>query len=143
MTLMVEILNEQEESLTAEQMDTLVHLLEKAAELEGISEKEVAITFVDNERIKELNQQFRNKDKSTDVLSFPLDEEDALGDIIISIPKVREQAEDYGHSFERELGFLTVHGFLHLLGYDHETEAEEREMFARQEQILQEFGLIR
>ncbi len=143
MTLMVEILNEQEELLTSEQLDTLVHLLEKAAELEGISEKEVAITFVDNERIRELNQQFRNKDKTTDVLSFPLDEEDALGDIIISIPKVREQAEEYGHSFERELGFLTVHGFLHLLGYDHETEAQEREMFARQEQILQVFGLIR
>ena len=143
MTLMVEMLNEQEETITPEQMDTLVHLLEKAAESEGISDKEVAVTFVDNERIKELNRQFRNKDKSTDVLSFPLDEEDSLGDIIISIPKAREQAEEYGHSFERELGFLTVHGFLHLVGYDHETEAEEKEMFARQEQILQQFGLIR
>ncbi|RXT14837.1 rRNA maturation RNase YbeY [Ammoniphilus sp. CFH 90114] len=143
MRLNVEFINEQNEPLAQELLDMLVSLLEKAAEVEAIQDKELAITFVDNAQIQELNKQFREKDKPTDVLSFPLEEEDALGDIIISIPKVREQAEDYNHSFERELGFLTVHGFLHLNGYDHETEEEEKEMFERQERILKEFGLTR
>jgi probable rRNA maturation factor len=100
-------------------------------------------------------------DRPTDVLSFAmnesgegemdifLDEEELdqfpnmLGDIIISVPRAQAQAEEYGHSLERELGFLVVHGFLHLLGYDHGTEAEEREMFGRQEEVLQKIGLTR
>ncbi|MEW9667368.1 rRNA maturation RNase YbeY [Ammoniphilus sp. 3BR4] len=143
MRLSVEFINEQNEQLSPEQLDMLVQLLEIAAEMEEIQGKEVAITFVGNEQIRELNKQFREKDKPTDVLSFPLEEEDALGDIIISIPKAREQAEEYDHSFERELGFLSVHGFLHLIGYDHETEEEEKEMFGRQDQILERFGLTR
>lgn len=143
MRLFVEFINEQDEHLQPELLEMLVQLLETAAEKEGIQDKEVAISFVGNDQIQELNKQFRDKDRPTDVLSFPLDEEEALGDIIISIPKAKEQAEDYNHSFERELGFLAVHGFLHLIGYDHETEEEEKEMFARQDQILEDFGLTR
>jgi len=143
MSLHVEIMNEQEEEISHELTEMLNQLLNLAAEMENVGNKEVAITFVTNEHIREINKEFRQIDKPTDVLSFPLEEEDALGDIIISIPRLKEQALEYGHSFARELGFLTVHGFLHLLGYDHETEAEEKEMFAKQEQILQEFGLTR
>ncbi len=143
MSVCVEIINEQEENIPETLTTLLVQLLNQAALMEGTCEKEVAVTFVENDHIQQLNRQFRDMDKPTDVLSFPLDEEDALGDIIISIPKAKEQAEQYGHSFEREMGFLAVHGFLHLLGYDHETEEEEKAMFGRQEQILQEYGLTR
>ena len=143
MSLTVEIMNEQEEAISQELMELLIQLLDQAAEIEKVTNKELAITFVDNKRIQEINKVFRQINKPTDVLSFPLEEEDALGDIIISIPKAKEQAEEYQHSFARELGFLAVHGFLHLLGYDHETEKEEKEMFMRQERILQQFGLTR
>jgi probable rRNA maturation factor len=87
-------------------------------------------------------------EEGEDEMEIFLDEEmddmpNMLGDIIISIPKAQEQAEEYGHSFEREMGFLAVHGFLHLNGYDHETESEEREMFGRQEEILNRVRLTR
>lgn len=114
---------------------------------------EVSVTYTDNEGIKELNAAHRNIDRATDVLSFPLFEReelaeasdgDALGDIVISLEKAREQANEYGHSFEREVAFLTVHSMLHLLGYDHEiSEADEKEMFFRQEEILKTMGLLR
>ncbi|MFN8672104.1 MAG: rRNA maturation RNase YbeY [Candidatus Sericytochromatia bacterium] len=108
---------------------------------------EVSITFVDNEEIKDLNREYRNKDYATDVLSFPFENEfnlpinNILGDIIISLEKAKEQAEEYGHSFNRELGFLIVHGVLHLLGYDHETKEQEEEMFSLQKKILANFEL--
>ena len=143
MSLHVEIMNEQEEEISHELTEMLNQLLNLAAEMENVANKEVAITFVSNEHIQEINKEFRQMDKPTDVLSFPLEEEDALGDIIISIPRAKEQAQEYGHSFAREMGFLAVHGFLHLLGYDHETEKEEKEMFTKQEQVLQKFGLTR
>jgi len=143
LSIQVEILNEQEDEIGSTLIEMLTQLLQKGAEVEKVEEKEVVITLVDNEHIRQLNREFRNLDKPTDVLSFPLDEEDSLGDIIISIPRAKEQATQYGHSFERELGFLTIHGFLHLLGYDHHTEEEEKVMFGRQEQILSEFGLSR
>ena len=107
---------------------------------------EVSVTFTDNEKIHALNREYRNVDRPTDVLSFPLsDGEDydtdgdavLLGDIVISLERAQTQAEEYGHSFEREVAFLTVHSMLHLLGYDHETSPEdERDMFARQDEIL-------
>ncbi|WP_099361953.1 rRNA maturation RNase YbeY [Fredinandcohnia onubensis] len=137
---------------------TLVQeLLFLAADKEGVSEgTEVSVTFVDNERIKEINREYRDKDQPTDVISFAMEEmgegeiaiigEDipkVLGDIIISIPRAKEQAEDYGHSFARELGFLAVHGFLHLLGYDHMTKEDEEKMFSRQKEILEAYGLER
>lgn len=128
--------------------------LEEAAVMEELPPAEVSVTIVDNETIRQLNRDYRQVDLPTDVLSFPQwepgetmesagDAPVPLGDIIISFPRAREQAEAYGHSLEREIGFLAVHGFLHLLGYDHETEEEERRMFARQEEILGRVGLKR
>lgn len=147
-----------ETTLTEEEKQALgwiEKVIQKAAEVEQLPPVEVAITIVDNQRIQELNREYRGKDQPTDVLSFPLWEPDeewileegeeyvALGDLIISIEKAKEQAEEYGHSLEREIGFLAVHGFLHLLGYDHETKEQEEEMFGRQEEILQKLGLTR
>jgi probable rRNA maturation factor len=114
---------------------------------------EINVTIVDDNEIKELNNSFRGIDKSTDVLSFPLGENgeydinpetDALmlGDIVISAEHALAQAEEYGHSIDREVAFLTVHSMLHLLGYDHvNNEAEEKEMFKKQEEILIKMGL--
>ena len=116
---------------------------------------EVSVTYTDNERIHALNLQYRQVDRPTDVLSFPMmdfsgesDEPVAdepvvsLGDIVISLEKAKEQAEEYGHSFEREVAFLTVHSMLHLLGYDHETgEEDDRDMRARQSTIMEIMGL--
>ena len=121
---------------------------------EGISDlAEVNVTLVNDDEIKELNSAFRGIDKSTDVLSFPLGENgeydinpetDALmlGDIVISAEHALKQAEEYGHSIDREIAFLTVHSMLHLLGYDHvNNETEEKEMFKKQEEILIKMGL--
>ncbi|MEK3991235.1 rRNA maturation RNase YbeY [Robertmurraya sp. FSL R5-0851] len=137
-----------------EQIEGLLNLAQK--KLQITEPCELSVTFVDNNRIQDINREYRGKDKPTDVISFALEElgegeiqisganmPRVLGDIIISIDKAREQATDYGHSVERELGFLAVHGFLHLLGYDHETEEEEKEMFDLQRSILDEYGLER
>lgn len=112
---------------------------------------EISISFVDNQEIQALNKKFRNIDKPTDVLSFPMLEfedeskdgpeehfegEQPLGDIVISVEKAIEQAEEYGHSKEREIAFLLVHGMLHLLGYDHEDGKDEILMFKKQDDIL-------
>ncbi|MEK4424552.1 rRNA maturation RNase YbeY [Solibacillus sp. FSL K6-1523] len=132
-------------------------LLQHAAEIEGIEDgSEVSVTFVTNEAIHEINREYRDKDQPTDVISFAMEElgEDeiqiigegmprVLGDIIISTDRTREQAEEYGHSFERELGFLAVHGFLHLLGYDHMTAEDEKLMFGKQDEVLETYGLGR
>ncbi len=154
--LIIDFIDETNE-VTEEQLELLEQLLQHAAKEENVpSGAEMSVTFVDNEKIREINREYRGKDAPTDVISFALEEmgeeeieiigadlPPVLGDIIISLPKAREQAEQYGHSFMRELGFLAVHGFLHLLGYDHETEEEEKVMFAKQEQLLQQFGLTR
>ena len=116
---------------------------------------EVSVTFTDNEGIHKLNQQFRGVDRPTDVLSFPLfdyageSEEPPvdelmgmLGDIVLSLEQAKKQAEEYGHSFEREVAFLTVHSTLHLLGYDHETgDEDEADMRRRQSDIMELMGL--
>ncbi|MBR7073371.1 MAG: rRNA maturation RNase YbeY [Eubacterium sp.] len=119
------------------------------------SSAEVSVRFVDNETIHELNKQYRNIDRPTDVLSFPLGENGnydtnldtgakLLGDIVISVPKAMEQAEEYNHSLEREIGFLTVHSMLHLLGYDHEGGGmEEVRMREKEETVLTKIGLKR
>ena len=118
---------------------------------------EVSVSFVDNEAIHKLNLEYREKDKPTDVLSFPMWEKEELadgsaldghavmlGDIIISAEKAKSQAEEYGHSIEREICFLSVHSILHLLGYDHETSAEdEAYMKTKQEGVLVKIGLPR
>lgn len=116
---------------------------------------EVSVTFTDNEKIRELNRKFRGIDRATDVLSFPLFDYEGtqdeppvdefvgmLGDIVISLEQAKKQAEEYGHSFEREAAFLTVHSMLHLLGYDHETSDEDEiDMRRRQSEILSLMGL--
>ncbi|WP_035486488.1 rRNA maturation RNase YbeY [Alicyclobacillus contaminans] len=114
---------------------------------------EVSVSFVDDDEIHALNRDYRGVDRPTDVLSFALREGDEmpvgpgepewLGDIVISIPRAEEQALEYGHSMAREVGFLLVHGFLHLIGYDHQDETAEREMFGLQEEVLQSLGLTR
>lgn len=116
---------------------------------------EVSVSFIDNEQIQQLNAEFRNKDAVTDVLSFPLGEDGEydlnnetgalmLGDIVISVPRAIEQAEMYGHSLRREIGFLTVHSMLHLLGYDHENEGLEAvRMREKEELVLNKLGLQR
>jgi len=142
-------------------------ILEFAAQKTGKEKKEMAVTFVSNERSHELNLEYRDTNRPTDVISLEykpeldiaVDEEDLLdhpelaemledfdayiGELFISVDKAREQAEEYGHSFEREMGFLAVHGFLHINGYDHYTPEEEAEMFGLQEEILTAYGLTR
>ena len=116
---------------------------------------EVSLTFVDDEGIRELNNKFRGLDKPTDVLSFPLMDYDGeseepyfdelahnLGDIVISLERAMEQANEFGHSFEREVAFLTAHSMLHLLGYDHElSEEDDADMRRRQNDIMERLGL--
>lgn len=104
---------------------------------------EMNIVFLTKDQIQEMNKTYRNIDKVTDVISFPDQEENYIGDIFICLDRAKEQAIDYGHSLEREIGFLAVHGYLHLLGYDHHTEVEEKIMFAKQEEILKKASLER
>ena len=147
----VEIFNETNEEI--EDLKILKPLLEYARKYEGLedTELEFSIIIVDNKRIHEINKEYRGIDRPTDVISFALEDSiDAvpenyriLWDIYISIDKVKEQAKEYGHSEKRELAFLTVHGFLHLLGYDHMEIEEEKVMFAKQEEILNGFGITR
>lgn len=144
------------ESLNQQELDFVQKIMEHAAKEEGLGDSEVSVTFVTNEMIRDINREYRGKDQPTDVISFAMEElgegETAiigsseprmLGDIIISLDRTKEQAADYGHSFERELGFLAIHGFLHLLGYDHMTEEDEKKMFSRQEEILVSLGITR
>lgn len=156
MGLIIDFFDETEE-VKEEYVDMIQQLVEKAAEVESVEDgAELSVTFVNNERIQEINREYRDKDQPTDVISFAMEDMGEgemeivgvemprmLGDIIISIPRAKEQAEEYGHSFDRELGFLAVHGFLHLLGYDHITEEEEKVMFGKQKEILDAFGLAR
>ena len=148
---------------------TYLNLIEQlivsaSKKLELGSNFEMSVTIVDNNRIHEINREYRKIDRPTDVISFAIednDEEDfeiffetldneeeieiprLLGDIFISIDKAEEQAKEFGHSLDREIGFLAVHGFLHLNGYDHQTEEEEYEMFSLQDEILKENDLER
>lgn len=128
---------------------------EALTEEEIEEDAEVSVTFVDNERIRELNAEFRDIDRETDVLSFPIGDEDGfevdpdndaiiLGDIVISLEKASEQAEEYSHSFKRELAFLITHSLFHLLGYDHVNGGEEEKiMFEKQEKVLEKLGITR
>ena len=144
------------ETLGESELEFLKKVLQHAAEFEKVGRAEVSVTFVSNDTIRGINNEYRGKDEATDVISFAMEEpgvgepeiigateERMLGDIVISLDRTKEQADEYGHSIERELGFLAVHGFLHLLGYDHMTEADERRMFSRQEEILSSLGVTR
>lgn len=118
----------------------------------------ITITLTNPENIRIINKQYRNIDRATDVLSFPMFEkeeldkkiqnndfehQDVLGDLIISIEKVKEQAEEYGHSFERELSYMVVHGFCHLMGYDHIKEEDKKIMRPKEEKILNDLQILR
>ena len=118
----------------------------------------ITVTFTNPENIRKINKEYRNIDYATDVLSFPMFEkkeleekinkkdfehQDILGDIIISIEKVKEQAEEYGHSFERELSYMLVHGFYHLIGYDHIEENDKKEMRKKEENVLEKLKILR
>jgi len=146
--------------ITEEHLQLLEKVIKETAKIEGVLDGEVAVSLVNDQMIHELNKNYRGIDRPTDVLSFAMNEEidedmefiydeeeesipNTLGDIVISIPRTIEQASEYGHSFERELGFLTIHGFLHLLGYDHDKEEEEKVMFEKQEKVLANLELLR
>ena len=134
--------------------DVIKGSLEEERFLEDV---EVSVTLTDNEEIKQINAQHRNIDELTDVISFPqiewenqpstytslTGEDIILGDIVISVDRLVSQAEEYGHSLERELGFLVAHSMFHLLGYDHMEKEEEEQMVDKQERVLVKLGLVR
>ena len=129
--------------------DYLNEVLDYAIKKLNIDNSIFDIIFIDDEEMHKLNKEYRGIDRTTDVLSFALNDNkhidafiNSLGDIFISIPKMKSQAEEYGHSEKRELSFLTLHGLLHLLGYDHTLgKKEEEEMFGLQKEILSELGI--
>ncbi|MCI7055705.1 MAG: rRNA maturation RNase YbeY [Selenomonas bovis] len=127
---------------------------EKVGELYGVENAEVSVTLTNNDYIHQLNRKYRQIDRPTDVLSFALNESEepdiengpdinVLGDIILSVERAEEQAVDYGHSLRREIAFLTVHGMLHLLGYDHMEEADRLEMEKEQRYVMEQLGISR
>ena len=139
----VNLLNEEIKEL--EDVKKVIDIAIKNQKLDNL---EFNIIIVDNNYIHKLNRDYRNIDRPTDVITFALEdyediklEHRMLGDIYISLDKARSQAEEYGHSFKREICFLAVHGFLHLLGYDHMTKEDEEEMFSLQELILNEANI--
>lgn len=166
MTMYIEMIDETNQ-VSEEIKNQTLDILEFAAQKTGKEDKEMAVTFVTNERSHELNLKYRDTNRPTDVISLEykpesslsFDEEDLaddpdlaevltefdayIGELFISVDKAREQAQEYDHSFEREMGFLAVHGFLHINGYDHYTPQEEKEMFSLQEEILDAYGLKR
>jgi probable rRNA maturation factor len=146
----VELFNQTEKDIV--ELDTVLKVLDSALKKENLDDVSFNLIIVDNEYIHELNRTYRNIDRETDVITFALEDEDSivlpsdervLGDIYISIDKAESQAEEYGHSLLRELSFLAVHGFYHLLGYDHMTEEDEKVMFKKQEEVLEEYGISR
>lgn len=157
--MIVELYDEQQ-TLTDELTQMVQDVLAYAADYLELEENcAMSVIIVDNEEIQNINREYRQKDAVTDVISFALeesvveddfptiqevmDESRELGDIFVSFQRAQEQAVEYGHSEKRELGFLVVHGFLHLNGYDHMTDEEEAEMFDLQRDILDGFGLVR
>ena len=153
----VTIQNRQKAVKVTPEMRKLIRLSCAAVlENQGFSDlAEVVVTFVDGAEIKKLNNEFRNIDKSTDVLSFPLGEDGeydlnpetgaySLGDVVISVEHAVAQSEEYGHSFERELSYLTVHSMLHLLGFDHVNGGEEAALMRKtEEEVMTVLGLTR
>lgn len=147
----IEVFNQTEEGI--KELDTVEKVLISAIEKEKLEDVTFNLIIVDNEYIHELNSTYRGIDRETDVITFALEDEDSLvlpeeegrnlGDIYISIDKARSQAEEYGHGLLRELSFLAVHGFYHLLGYDHMTPEDEKVMFTKQEEVLEAYGITR
>ena len=144
----IDLINETKEEID---LDDLRKVIDKALESENVSNAIMNVIIIDNERIHEINKEYRGIDRPTDVISFALEDDKTfintdfrvLGDIYISIDKVHEQAKTYGHSERRELSFLTVHGVLHLLGFDHMEKEDEIVMFKKQDEILDSLGITR
>lgn len=157
MKIVIFLSNEQDKLDPPQDIEKLIEDCTAAAlEEEGIDDDaEVSVTLVDNEGIRQLNNEHRGIDRETDVLSFPLGDDEGyeidpdndaimLGDIVISLEKAAQQAEEYGHSYRREVAFLITHSLFHLLGYDHVNgEEEEKEMFGKQEKVLDKLGITR
>lgn len=157
MKIYIYLSNEQDKVPVPEYAEKLIEMCAVGAlEEEGIEDDaELSVTLTDNENIRALNNEHRGIDRATDVLSFPLGDENGfdtdpetgailLGDIVISMERAKEQAEEYGHSFRREFAFLLTHSLFHLLGYDHvNSEEEERIMFGKQEKVLEKLGITR
>lgn len=143
-----EIFNETSENIDIQEVEKFLNFALKHENLNNVI---FNIIFIDNKKIKEINKEYRNIDKETDVISFALEDNEELsfefgrllGDIYISVDKVKSQAKEYGHSEKREMLFLAVHGLLHLLGYDHINKEDEEIMFKKQELILDEYGIKR
>ena len=129
--------------------EIILKVVEEALNVEGIGlNYEVSVSFVDNVEIKELNKEYRGIDRETDVLSFPMDEDfpmpvPMLGDIIISTDKAVEQAKEFNHSIEREIGYLTAHSMFHLMGYDHMEDDEKRIMRGKEDKVMDNLGITR
>ena len=147
--LNINFVNETNEKI--KEINKLKRLLKFSIKYMKLNNIEMGIIFVDNSRIKELNKSYRNIDRETDVITFRLEDYEevkygkvkVLGDIYISLDKAKSQSIEYGHSYLRELSFLMIHGFLHLLGYDHMNEEDEKEMFELQEEVLNKYGIKR
>ena len=147
---MTDITNNQNRLEFTSDLEKLIEtVIEKAFEYENVEPRNVSVLICDNDEIKKLNGQFRDIDSPTDVLSFPMYDEDGeldsdeLGDIVISLERAAAQAEEFGHSLRREVAFLTAHSMLHLFGYDHIDDSEREEMFEKQEEILAQLGITR
>ena len=134
------------------ELETVEKVLYSALDKEKLDNVSFNLIIVDNKYIHELNKTYRNIDRETDVITFALEDDETvingsderlLGDIYISLDKAKSQAEEYGHSLLRELSFLAVHGFYHLLGYDHMTEEDEKVMFGKQKEVLEDYGITR
>lgn len=147
---MFEIINNYNKDVM--ELDILKQYVEFIVKEEKLNDCIFNIILINNKEIKEINKTYRNIDKETDVITFALEDYDdgikgieyrVLGDIYISVDKVYEQAQEYGHSVKRELCFLATHGILHLLGYDHMNEEEENIMFKRQEELLDAYQIQR
>lgn len=144
-----ELVNNTDERL--EEIDSLKDFIDFSISYLKLEHVLFNVIIINNDEIHRMNKEYRGVDRPTDVISFALEDDETfvktdmrvLGDIYISIDKAKEQAENYGHSLKRELSFLTIHGILHLLGYDHMTSEDEKEMFGLQEMILNEYGIKR
>ena len=145
----IEVINLLDENI--ELLGELKDFLYKVCKDEKLDNVIFNVIIVDDKKIHEINKEYRGIDRPTDVISFALEDDKSfnredirmLGDIYISIDKVRSQSEEYGHSFKRELFFLAIHGLLHLLGYDHMKKEDEKVMFAKQEEVLSRYGIER
>ena len=136
------ICNQQDYLEFGEELEQLINLVVNlVSKMENLGDREVSIALIDDEQMAELNKNYRNIDNTTDVLSFP-QEEELLGDVIISIPRALAQANEYGHSFKREFTYLLVHGLLHLAGYDHLNTEDKTIMRSLEEEILSNLDQI-